>query len=115
MPTLKISDGKTTHTVSTKEEALHLIERYFGKEEDKNMKEILVKQINETYKSCLARKKNGWNTENLKVYKAGASNVLFNIINVLFNIINELETNELLTVDEVEELDMLMLNTLDTL
>lgn len=32
MPTIKISDGKTTHTVSTKEEALHLIERYFGKE-----------------------------------------------------------------------------------
>lgn len=32
MPTLKISDGKTTYTVSTKEEALHLIERYFGKE-----------------------------------------------------------------------------------
>lgn len=108
MPTLKISDGKTTHTVSTKEEALHLIERYFGKEEDKNMKDILVKQINEAFESCLARKKNGWNTENLKAYKAGASNVLFNII-------NELETNELLTVDEVEELDMLMLNTLDTL
>lgn len=31
MTTLKISDGKTTHTVSTKEEALHLIERYFEK------------------------------------------------------------------------------------
>lgn len=32
MPILKISDGKTKHTVSTKEEALHLIGRYFGKE-----------------------------------------------------------------------------------
>lgn len=35
MPTLKISDGKITHTVSTKEESLHLIDRYFGKKEDK--------------------------------------------------------------------------------
>ncbi len=35
MPTVKISDGKTTHTVSTKEEALRLIERYFGKERTK--------------------------------------------------------------------------------
>lgn len=32
MPTITIPDGKTTHTVSTKEEAFHLTKRYFGKE-----------------------------------------------------------------------------------
>ncbi len=72
------------------------------------MKEILVKQINETYKSCLARQKNGWTAEKLKTYKAGASHALFNLI-------NELEANGLLTVNEVEKLDRLMMKTLDTL
>lgn len=72
------------------------------------MKEILAKQINEAYKSCLARKKNGCTVEKLKVYKAGASHALFNLI-------NELEANGLLTVNEVEKLDRLMMKTLDTL
>lgn len=108
MPTIKISDGKTTHTVSTKEEALHLIERYFGKEEDKNMKDILARRIADEYAGILIRKGNGWDGKELKAFIAGVSNTLENII-------IDFKANELLTDTEVDELDELLRQSIDTL
>lgn len=72
------------------------------------MKEIIINQLNETYKGILKRKENGWLRKDLINFTAGASSTLNDLI-------IDLHEKELITDEEEKEIEEVFLETIDTL
>lgn len=72
------------------------------------MKKIIIKQLKDGYQGILARKENGWTTEELTHYTIGVSNTLADLI-------NEFLGGGFITEKEAEEIEEVFSSTIDTL